>query len=90
MVSVGKLKAGQARYYLDQAEPRHEGSGLAFEVSDDGHGFGDEINVGRGLANMEDRVNAVGGRLSITSLPLRGTSVQGWVGETPARPSGLE
>jgi signal transduction histidine kinase len=61
---------------------RHEGPGLAFEVSDDGRGFGDQINAGSGLANMEDRVNAVGGRLSITSARGCGTTVQGWIGET--------
>jgi signal transduction histidine kinase len=61
---------------------RYEGSGLAFEVSDDGRGFGGQINAGSGLTNMEDRLTAVGGRLRVTSAPGRGTTVQGWVGET--------
>jgi signal transduction histidine kinase len=61
---------------------RSEGSGLAFEVSDDGCGFGGEISAGGGLVNMEDRLNAVGGRLRVTSAPGCGTTVEGWVGET--------
>jgi signal transduction histidine kinase len=60
---------------------RHEGSGLAFEVSDDGRGFGDDVNAGSGLANMQDRLSAVGGHLRVTSAPGSGTIVQGWVDE---------
>ena len=45
----------------------HNDCGLAFDVSDDGRGFGDEINHGSGLANMEDRVNAIGGHLRVRS-----------------------
>jgi signal transduction histidine kinase len=58
---------------------RHDGSGLAFEVSDDGDGFGADVRAGAGLTNMEDRLNAVGGHLLVTSAPGRGTTVQGWV-----------
>ena len=65
---------------------RHESSGLAFEVSDDGRGFDGETNAGGGLVNMEDRLNAVGGRLRVTSVPGCGTTVQGWVGETQPVP----
>ena len=61
---------------------RYEGRGLEFEVSDDGRGFGGECNAGGGLVNMEDRLNAVGGGLRVTSVPGCGTPVQGWVGET--------
>jgi signal transduction histidine kinase len=60
---------------------RHDGSGLAFEVRDDGHGFGDDFTAGAGLANMEDRVGAVGGHLRVTSAPGCGTTVNGWVDE---------
>jgi signal transduction histidine kinase len=60
---------------------RHDGSGLAFEVRDDGHGFGDDFTAGAGLANMEDRVGAVGGHLRVTSAPGCGTTVHGWVDE---------
>jgi signal transduction histidine kinase len=58
---------------------RHDGSGLAFEVRDDGHGFGDDVKSGAGLINMDDRVSAVGGRLHVMSEPGCGTTVQGWV-----------
>jgi signal transduction histidine kinase len=60
---------------------RQDGSGLTFEVSDDGHGFGDDVTAGAGLANMEDRVGAVGGHLLVTSAPGRGTTVRGRVDE---------
>ena len=59
----------------------HDGSGLAFEVRDDGRGFADPVNAGSGLANMEDRLSAVGGRLQVSAAPGCGTTVQGWVGE---------
>jgi signal transduction histidine kinase len=60
---------------------RHEGSGLAFEVSDDGRGFDDEVHAGSGLANMHDRLSAIGGRLRVTSAAGSGTTVKGWVDE---------
>src|SRR5262249_4417607 len=46
------------------------------EVSDDGLGFDVErVDNGAGLQNMRDRVSAVDGHLSITSVPDRGTLV---------------
>jgi signal transduction histidine kinase len=57
-----------------------EGEGLRFEVVDDGHGFdADAAPQGAGLANMSDRVGALGGRLTITASPGRGTRVAGAV-----------
>ena len=53
---------------------------LWFEVRDDGVGF--EPPVGEfngGLRNMHDRVEAVGGRLTVDSAPGRGTRVRGAV-----------
>jgi signal transduction histidine kinase len=58
---------------------RHETGGLAFEVRDDGRGFDIAVRNGSGLANMEDRLAAVGGRLKIVSAPECGAAVQGWV-----------
>ena len=51
---------------------------VEFEVSDDGQGF-DAANVkrGAGLSNMEDRLDALGGTLQVTSSPGHGTTVQG-------------
>ena len=51
--------------------------GLRFIVSDDGHGFDPSGTAhGRGLANMTDRVEALGGRLSIRSTPGEGTRIE--------------
>jgi signal transduction histidine kinase len=51
---------------------------LRFEVRDDGAGFSEgSLAHGTGLANITDRLAAVGGRLTIDSEPGRGTSVVG-------------
>jgi signal transduction histidine kinase len=53
---------------------------LRFEVADDGRGF-DPANTppGSGLRNMRDRVEALGGSLSISSAVGRGTTLTGVV-----------
>jgi signal transduction histidine kinase len=55
-----------------------EEGGLRFEIADDGAGF-DAGGRGRGagLTNMEDRVGALGGRLSVHSAAGEGTQVAG-------------
>ena len=69
----------------------HNGSRLAFEVRDDGSGFAHHVNAGRGRANMQDRIGALGGHLRIGATPGGGTTVQGWVDDVetldPAAPS---
>jgi signal transduction histidine kinase len=51
---------------------------LHFDVSDDGRGFdGAHTARGAGLTNMEDRLDALGGRLTITSEPGRFTRISG-------------
>jgi signal transduction histidine kinase len=51
---------------------------LIFEVSDDGKGFDmGSVKRGAGLTNMEDRIDALGGRIEMSSAPARGTRVQG-------------
>jgi signal transduction histidine kinase len=52
---------------------------LRFEVRDDGPGFTTDGVHGRGLRNMRDRVEAVGGQLSIESEPGHGTRVSGTI-----------
>jgi signal transduction histidine kinase len=52
----------------------HTGDQLSVEVRDDGAGFSPSAFVG-GLRNMNDRVEAVGGRLVIDSSPGHGTRV---------------
>lgn len=50
---------------------------LHFQVCDDGCGFSpDQVVDGVGLANMRDRAAAIGGSLTITSCPGKGTSVR--------------
>jgi signal transduction histidine kinase len=53
---------------------------LRFEIRDDGSGFVlDREFEGRGLRNMRDRIEAIGGRLTIESKPGGGTRVAGSV-----------
>ena len=56
-----------------------EGDGqLVFEVRDDGVGFDPgRTSYGTGLQGMADRLEALGGRLSIESAPGRGTTLTG-------------
>ena len=55
---------------------RHDdASGLACEVTDDGPGI-TGTRTGAGLANMADRIAAVGGQLRIDSASRRGTTVR--------------
>jgi signal transduction histidine kinase len=56
------------------------GDGLHFEVADDGAGFDLRTHPqGAGLTNMNDRLGALGGRLSVRSTPGTGTRVAGSV-----------
>lgn len=53
---------------------------LAFEINDNGLGFDPaETTAGAGLQNMEDRIAALGGTISITSAPGAGTTVSGTI-----------
>jgi signal transduction histidine kinase len=57
-----------------------DGPELSFEVRDSGVGFSPQVaHHGRGLSNMRDRVEAVGGALEISSRRGRGTCVRGSV-----------
>jgi signal transduction histidine kinase len=57
-----------------------QGSALGFEVSDDGAGFAvGGAPRGDGMRNMRDRVEPLGGRLSVTSSRFDGTVVRGSV-----------
>lgn len=64
-----------------------EGGHLTFHVVDDGPGFPTGDARGVGLQNMEDRLGALGGRLTITSALGRGTTISGSV---PLRPATQE
>jgi len=61
-------------------ELSEKGGSLRFAVIDDGVGFDRTTAVhGAGLQNMKDRLEAVGGRLDITAIPGKGTTVTGSV-----------
>jgi len=56
------------------------GGALDFTVCDSGAGFDPaQTQVGAGIANMRDRIAAVGGTLAVDSAPGRGTRVHGRV-----------
>ena len=60
-----------------------EGEDLDLTVADDGQGF--DVTAARsngrglGLVTMEERVNLVGGHMSIVSVPGQGTTVEVWI-----------
>jgi signal transduction histidine kinase len=61
---------------------------LSFTVTDDGAGF-DPVRTpfGTGIQGMKDRLEAVGGTLTVDSSPNAGTSVGGGVLTRPAAPA---
>ena len=64
-----------------------EDDALRFDVRDDGDGFDVERTAGgAGLANMRDRLAAIGGELTIESAPGRGAVVSGAVPMGSRRP----
>jgi signal transduction histidine kinase len=57
---------------------RLDGDDLVFTIRDDGQGFDQATTkLGSGLQNMADRLEALGGDLSISSAPGRGTTIEG-------------
>ena len=55
-----------------------QGDSLRFEVRDNGVGFSPSgASAGAGLANMRDRIESVGGKLTVASAPGEGTHVSG-------------
>ena len=52
---------------------------LSFEVRDDGPGFSPHEHQGRGLRNMHDRIEAIGGDLAVVPSSGRGTRIFGSV-----------
>jgi signal transduction histidine kinase len=75
--NVAKHCGSSARVDLRAAE---EPYGLRFVIADDGPGFDTAvITPTRGLTGMRDRVEAIGGELTISSTRGRGTTVTGRV-----------
>ena len=52
---------------------------LHFEVRDDGLGFPPGQRTGRGLRNMHDRIEAIGGQITAHAKPGHGTRIVGFV-----------
>ncbi|MBV8536742.1 MAG: HAMP domain-containing protein [Alphaproteobacteria bacterium] len=57
---------------------------VLIEVTDDGQGMPEPRNLGFGLVGMRERVEALGGRLVITSAPGQGVSVSVTLPREPA------
>jgi signal transduction histidine kinase len=72
-----KHAPGSTRVSIKLSQTR---AALRFEVGDDGPGFTPDGNGGRGLRNMRDRIEAIGGTLTFDSQPGAGTRVTGRVG----------
>jgi signal transduction histidine kinase len=74
--NVGKHAGADAHAAIRLWE---RGDQLCFEVRDDGVGYDVESarSSGHGLANMSDRIAALGGRLVVESTPGAGASVRG-------------
>jgi signal transduction histidine kinase len=74
--NAAKHAAGATRITISLREDEQ----LRFEVRDDGGGFDPGAgSAGAGMANISDRIAAVGGALEIRSVPQRGTVVSGSV-----------
>jgi len=59
---------------------QRSGDELRFAVEDDGAGFDPARAAGgRGLVNLDDRIGGLGGTLTVSSAPGRGTRVEGVV-----------
>jgi signal transduction histidine kinase len=58
---------------------REDEGALLFEVADDGAGFdlATGAHLGHGFVNMNDRVGAIGGSISVDSAPGKGTRIMG-------------
>lgn len=77
---AGKGAQGMLRIWED-------GQRLCFSVSDSGSGFDAGLaNAGKGLVNMRDRLEAVGGTLTVDAAEGRGTSITGWAPITDSGP----
>jgi signal transduction histidine kinase len=69
-----KHAGGAAGVWIKLSQTR---SRLRFEVRDDGPGFILADHDGRGLRNMHDRIEAIGGDLEVDSKPGHGTRIIG-------------
>jgi signal transduction histidine kinase len=68
---IKHARASRAWVRFEAAE-----EGLIVEVRDDGRGFAPETVTRRGLRGLQDRIEAIGGRLQVTSCVGAGTTVR--------------
>lgn len=72
---------------------RGDTDGCTLTVEDDGAGFDPmqtpEAGSGSGMVNMRDRLDAVGGAVTVTSSPGTGTTVTAWVPATEPASAGV-
>ena len=74
------IKHAGARRLRVEARMDGPAGGVRVVVQDDGTGMdGARVTVGAGLSNMRDRLDAVGGTLTVDSQPGRGVTVRAWV-----------
>jgi signal transduction histidine kinase len=74
-------RAGSSRSPKPAARRKQRGDGsLEFAVRDDGRGFdAAAVSYGTGLQGIADRLDAIGGTLTVESEPGRGTTIRGAV-----------
>ena len=85
LVNVLKhARASQAQVTLSD-----DGATLRVEITDDGAGFVPAGAAGSGLTGLADRIEAVGGSLSIRSRPGAGTRLAGELPARGRRPAGV-
>ena len=78
-----------ARASRVQVRLSDDGSRLRVEITDDGAGFVPADAAGSGLTGLTDRIEAVGGSLSIRSRPGAGTRLAGELPVRGRRPAGV-
>ncbi len=76
MASVALTNAAKHSHASEvRMSAAYEGGGLIMEVADDGIG-GATSGGGSGLRGLADRVEALGGRFTVSSPPGRGTTLR--------------
>jgi len=81
MQNAGKYAGEQASVTIRVSG---DDDSLCFELRDDGAGFDTATTaLGHGFVNMQDRLGAIGGTLTVESRPGAGTTVRARI---PARP----
>jgi len=90
-VTLSTVVRGAKYAHASKVIVRLDGSDarLEFSVTDDGRGFdAARMPPGSGLQNMEDRLAALGGSLTVVSSPGRGTVVSASVAAMMPSPNG--